>query len=680
MKILFASFVFIITVYSTTAQWITKGPYGGAVTCLAAKGSNVFAGTFYGGVFLSADGGNTWSVSNNGLYPLNVAALTIADTGVLLGNEYGIFLSTDNGASWAALDSFLPFPGIPCTALAATGSTFFTTFEGLGTWISPDNGLTWIQADSGIPYPAATHSFAINDNNVFAGTDSGVYRYNNNTNEWIPVNNDLPILRVNALGTDGEHLFAGTSARGVFVSDTGETQWQEWNNGLSDTFISALLVTADKIYVGTYDSRIFASPLSGANWAAQNFGVMPANAQVMALVSDSEGFAAAIGSEGMFTSVDGMNWNEANTGISATWVMDVFASGKQVFCNTLNNGVFISTDGVNSWSDADLGLNYYPNSYSAFASTGSVVFTEADGNVYSWAGNSGGWAPAGLNSSVTCLASTGDTLVAATVNAIVYLSTDNGKTWVATGSEIEGETFQYMALANGKIFAVTDNVALYTSADYGATWNSTALNGKEVFALGVSDSLVLAATGEFENLTIYFSTDNGNTWAVDSFRPTSWVTESFLITGSGILDGTGDGVYFTRDVNQPWVLVGLPGYEITSLTINSDSVVYAGTYGGSVWQAPLSQLITGVQPVAPPSVMQISLSPNPATGTVQLQVSNDLLHTNWSLYNLTGQLISNGIIENSITGISTGNLAAGIYMVSVQGGAGIVTQKLVVEK
>ena len=47
--------------------WVgTNGPQGGDVIALAANGTEVFAGTQGGGVFRSADSGDTWARSNWG--------------------------------------------------------------------------------------------------------------------------------------------------------------------------------------------------------------------------------------------------------------------------------------------------------------------------------------------------------------------------------------------------------------------------------------------------------------------------------------------------------------------------------------------------------------------------------------------------------------------------------------
>ena len=74
MKKLLVLIFFAVSIATTDAQWKTNGPIGPTVSCLAANGSSIFAGTFNNGIFLSTDNGGTWNPVNNGLI----------DSGILL--------------------------------------------------------------------------------------------------------------------------------------------------------------------------------------------------------------------------------------------------------------------------------------------------------------------------------------------------------------------------------------------------------------------------------------------------------------------------------------------------------------------------------------------------------------------------------------------------------------------
>ena len=55
------------------AQWQPSGPYVGNIQCVVSNGSNMFAGTNGGGVYITGAGG--WIPKNNGLTNLKIQSL-----------------------------------------------------------------------------------------------------------------------------------------------------------------------------------------------------------------------------------------------------------------------------------------------------------------------------------------------------------------------------------------------------------------------------------------------------------------------------------------------------------------------------------------------------------------------------------------------------------------------------
>ncbi len=111
MKLLLLTLMLTICFgYHSSGQWQQLGgPEGGSVTCFAQNGSNIFAGTVYGGVFLSTNNGNSWTAVNNGLSGLGLDIYSIAINGnnIFLGTRQGAYLSTNNGISWTAINNGL---------------------------------------------------------------------------------------------------------------------------------------------------------------------------------------------------------------------------------------------------------------------------------------------------------------------------------------------------------------------------------------------------------------------------------------------------------------------------------------------------------------------------------------------------------------------------------------------
>ena len=89
------------------AQWqITNGPTGFAfnrVTGFIKIGTNLFAGTFGDGVWISMDNSATpWTNVSNGLEGKIVRTLLAEGTTLYAVTDSGTFLSVNNGTNWNA--------------------------------------------------------------------------------------------------------------------------------------------------------------------------------------------------------------------------------------------------------------------------------------------------------------------------------------------------------------------------------------------------------------------------------------------------------------------------------------------------------------------------------------------------------------------------------------------------
>jgi hypothetical protein len=133
-----------------------------------------------GRVFLSSDGGGTWTapapLPNNAL-SLSHISFDPADPNVVYVASVAadftathLWKSTDFGASWTAIDGG-DFPaGIPVNVLKSDPSNPSVIYAGthLGVYRSPDRGATWTRFGSGMPLVEVT--------DVYLSTDSTLVR------------------------------------------------------------------------------------------------------------------------------------------------------------------------------------------------------------------------------------------------------------------------------------------------------------------------------------------------------------------------------------------------------------------------------------------------------------------------------------------------------------------------
>jgi photosystem II stability/assembly factor-like uncharacterized protein len=301
--------VFTLSITGTKAQWVSNGPYGGDIKCLAKSGSNIFAGA----------------------RPFN-------------GNDGGIFLLTNSGASWTPVNTDLP-ANAWVRALAANGSDIFAGIDSGGVYLSTNNGGNWTAVNTGLPQNIYVTSFAISGSNIFVGSYSGAYMSSNDGANWTAVNTGLPINTYNqtlvlALAASGTSIFAGT-ANGIYLSNNNGGNWTPVNVGLLDSNISSFAINGSKIYAGTDDytvnSGVYLSTNNGTSWTQ-----ILSNYYVTSLaVSSSNIFVGGL--DDVYMSTDnGSDWTVPDNGLPEGGVVatSLAITGSTIFMGAEDNGVW----------------------------------------------------------------------------------------------------------------------------------------------------------------------------------------------------------------------------------------------------------------------------------------------------------------------------------------------------
>jgi hypothetical protein len=276
------------------AQWqVTAGPHGsGYTSSLAVQDTFIYAGTETGGIAVSIDHGNTWTVSNTGLTNLNNAnSLVVNDSTIFVGfynslSGTAIFNSTNHGASWSPTSvSFMFLLSLAVKPGLLIGGTWD------GVTVSTNNGSTWNSFISGLPSNASVSGLAFSGTKIFGGVTSssvggtGVFASVNNGSSWTPFNTGLGTNTViNKLIVVGSEVFAGTPG-GVYKSGTTTSNWSAVNNGLGNTNIRSFHSIGSDLFAGT-SSGIFYTTNGGINWNDISTG-LPSNTNIYSITSDN---------------------------------------------------------------------------------------------------------------------------------------------------------------------------------------------------------------------------------------------------------------------------------------------------------------------------------------------------------------------------------------------------------
>ncbi len=568
-------------------SWRFCGLAGERVLALAVDpttATRVYAGVDdvrpgVGGVFVTTDGGDTWSEARNGLeyprYPptsphfryLPVTSLLVdkhdPDTvWAGTGENDGLFKSTDRGTtwSWAHFDDDVETLAADPTA----AGIIFVSLHGLGLYRSLDSGNTWSligaeilrQAPNGVPYHPTVFDMAISPADpdvVYAATLEELFKSSDGGDHWQSLG-ELPSSVLNAAYAvgiaadpyDPDSAYVATWLDGVFRTRDGGASWEQIGEGLecgpdgwgvAHTRAAALAVapSASRLILGTEREGVFVRPLAEESWIRSNQGPLA-------------------------TDVTSIAVNPRNP--------------RELLAAARGLGVLRSNDGGKSWAPANTGI-------------GDEC---GPPNFIPW------WTPPPDCRVLHKIVWPGDGgTVLAAGECGVFMSQDLGRSWDLSGSP--GSWVGTLAVAPRdprQVYALQDRWIVKRSLDGGVTWSSCANvpfeNGLAV-SLAVSPedaSVIYAGT----NRGLFVSSDGCATWDgpapdINAECPEGqWTVVSaigFAPDSPGfVYAGTSCGLFVSGNGGEDWLRTGLDGLDINALAFGRGEI-FAGTWGDGIW-------------------------------------------------------------------------------------------------
>jgi len=164
----------------------------------------------------------------------------------------------------------------------------------------------------------------------------------------------------------------------------------------------------------------------------------------------------------------------------------------------------------------------------------------------------------------------------------IYFSIDNGEKWneIITPSDVN-EIY-----VNDDFILYGNWGGIYTSHDFGSTWDqSLLLDLSQVvnsIVEGEAGILFAGITAYFGNNGVYRSMDNGDTWEQAGLH--NEYISSLAVNSNGVLFAGSRGNYFTclggvfksEDMGNTWIKL-TEDIWVTSLVIDTNDIIYAGT-------------------------------------------------------------------------------------------------------
>jgi hypothetical protein len=284
-------------------------------------------------------------------------------------------------------------------------------------------------------------------------------------------------------------------------------------------------------------------------------------------------------------------WTQSS-GLSGQNISCFAVSGGELFAGSLGSGIFYSYDNGATWTP--LGTQPANENVHALAISGGALFAGTTTGIYKLSNT--GWVAVNTgftDTTVNTLLTQGSDLLAGTDGGGVYLSADEGTSWMTmngglgnlyvTALFINNNPLNYSGI---EIFAATYDGLYYTNGLPGS-WT--------LIRPLMTNMSSFAAIGQ--NLfggTLYsgvsLSTDNGTTWTTMNSGLTNIRVQCLAPSGGNLFAGTSAGVcVLMNNANaNEWIPEnsGLSNTNISSL-FAYNGVLLAGTTNG-VWTYPLS--------------------------------------------------------------------------------------------
>jgi photosystem II stability/assembly factor-like uncharacterized protein len=356
----------------------------------------IFDNNYGGGNFLSEDGGQTWVDASAGYSGATIGGMLVLPGDghtLLVGANTGGFISFDAGKIW--LGTELP----SATQIILHPDGLIAADSGGGIWHSPDDGMTWTRTQvvdllaemaAGRIYNdvASMRAFAMapsDPNILYVGFHNAVcldgiaafcldpmpniYRSNDGGYTW----QELPgtpferkaVLSIAVHPVNSQELYAAT-VMGLFYSSNGGDGW---------TKVESFDLATRQVSITDTDNLMVTLDL----WVVTDVVFDPFDSQVI---------FAATQHGGVWRSSDGgQTWSQAAAGMDPNEIVAKLLPDPNypnlLYAATISSGVYVTLDGGQSWQSINTGL--------APRNIVNLALSEDSSILYAGAGSRGVW-------------------------------------------------------------------------------------------------------------------------------------------------------------------------------------------------------------------------------------------------------------------------------------------------
>jgi len=436
------------------------------ISTLAIDSSgNIFAGFAGGLVIRSSDEGENWSPFGTGFPPYIITSLTVLQSHLFAGTDYGVYRIALNETSWTWASNGLS--GSYIQAMETTPSGTLLVGLDFGLYYSINQGEEW--------HPLGLGGLSINgiaatsDLIVVTSYSAGVFRSIDSGTTWSDVDFEYPYPQSISITPPGS-LLVGTTFHGLVESDSG-VGWTQIGPPAVNVFRVVRGVEGD-IWAGSDRGRIFRSTNHGNTWTTVVDSLHPGNIIAAILPLSSDTICAGGYAFGVYRSTDaGVSWVSSNSGLTDDDVEDLAVDSAGNILAGTRGGLFKSTDRSQTW--VPLLPDEFINTV-VVTSSGAIIVGTSWHGAFRLIDVDSTWQQ--INNGLTSLSvislalDDSGVMYAGTSTAGIFRTTNFGDSWEYTG--LDSSYVQDLEInSNGDIFVALPPRGVYRSRNSGVTWD-----------------------------------------------------------------------------------------------------------------------------------------------------------------------------------------------------------------
>jgi len=498
------------------------------------------------------------------------------------GNNGGVYKSSDNGKIWTKIsqDSY----GNSLTyALGLTISENSLYVASVGVFrISLVNGV-WLQDKIGLDQKFVG-GVAIKDNDIYATVwNEGVYKSSDNGINWNLANTNLPTKQVRSIYTSGSRIYIGTSM-GVFVSENNGTSWTELNNGLKNVDVKTIAIDANNLYIGSIGKGVFHLTTDGSFIEQINGGFNDSSPDIRGLeINNGEVYSSTWSGHVYKLNTQSRLWQSFDNNLFCDHIVSMKIFNNTLFVGSNGFGVYSTLLTTNDWQSSSTGIRAFKVNALASSDNFLMAATDASGvflsrdEGFTWLRKTNGLTSMDANDLQLF-----DSNLFLGNGSGMFVSNDEGENWHLSNNGLNNQVNK-IVVNKGRVFAVSFGNGLFYSCDTGKIWNevnNSALPSKLIFSAAVRDSIIFLATYD---AGVILSENLGNTWQQVNAGLNRNEISLVVMKDKYILINVccGEGIYRSEDMGKTWIAKnqGLESAYVISLAVSKEIIIASTTNG-----------------------------------------------------------------------------------------------------